>query len=154
MSMGPTCSSESLESTCETTHCWHKTTIWTFTTMKTWNFIVWFCYFNRIWDSSVGTMICYRLDNWDLIPGRATDFFPLHSIETGSGYRVFHSLGVKCLGCKAVHLPPSSIKFKNDAPIPPLFHMSAWQGAQLSTGTLILGDIYMSACLKVCLVIS
>jgi hypothetical protein len=124
--------------TCKTTHCWHKTTIRTFTTMKTWNSIVWFYYFNRSWDRFVGTVICYRLDNWDLIPGRVTIFFfspqcwdwlwaPPKLLL--NGYRVAHSLGVKGLRFKAIHLPPSSTKVKNGAPIPPLVHMSSWCGA-------------------------
>jgi hypothetical protein len=36
--------------------------------------IVWFYYFNKVWDSSVGTVIGYRLDGWISIPGRGTRF--------------------------------------------------------------------------------
>jgi hypothetical protein len=81
-------------------------------------------------DSSVGRATGYGLDSWGLIAGRTDRLRGPPSFQS-NGYRGLFPPGVKRPGCKANHLPPSSVDVKNGGAIPPLPHASSWRGASL-----------------------
>jgi hypothetical protein len=83
-------------------------------------------------DSSVSTVIGYRLYIQASFLEEAGDFSLPHSIQTGSGVHPFsHPMGtrgsfpwgggrLKQVGHETDHSPPSSVEVKKDGAIPPL----------------------------------
>jgi hypothetical protein len=88
------------------------------------------------WDSSIGIVPGYGLDDWGLIPGKGKIFL-FSSLNwlwgppslLPNGYWGLFPRGVKQQGREADHSPPSSAKVKNSGAIPPLPNMSSWHNA-------------------------
>jgi hypothetical protein len=87
------------------------------------------------------------LDSQIRFPEEVGDFSLFLSVQTGSEAQTASKAmsiggsfpGVKRLGRKTDHSPPTSAEVKNDEAIPPLPHNPPWRGAQfINTGTNLL----------------